>query len=98
MAFFGAAKSSKKGGPPKHYLFWGEGVPKKNFFFWGGAWGWRTNERPGSDHVTSGSIRGLKKNCTIWRKHPDRHSDGYGNSMTESAQWGRFSENPRHTH
>ena len=22
----------------------------------------------------------------------DRHTEGHGNSMTESAQWGRFSE------
>ena len=31
---------------------------KKNFFFVGGG---RTNERPGTDHVTLGQMRGLKK-------------------------------------
>ena len=33
-------------------------------------------------------MRDLKKNCIRWRKHTDGHCD----SMTESAQWGRFSE------
>ena len=51
-----------------------------------------TNETPGTDHVISGPMRGLEK-----KLHPmdqtDRHPDGFGDSMTESAQWGRFSEN-----
>ena len=34
---------------------------------WGG-----TNERPGTDHVTSGPMRGLEKNCTWWRKHTSK--------------------------
>ena len=54
----------------------------------------------GTDHVISGSIRGLEKNCTGWRKQIDRQidrqaetqTDGHGDSMTESAQWGQFSE------
>ena len=29
-------------------------------------------------------------NC---HRHTDRHTDGHGNSMTELAEWGRFSEN-----
>ena len=30
----------------------------------------------------------------FWQNHrqTDRQTDGYGDSMTESAQWGRFSE------
>ena len=55
------------------------------------GWG-RTNESPGTDHVTSGPMRGLKK-----KLHPmtqtNKQTDAYGNSMTESAHWGRFSEN-----
>ena len=34
-------------------------------------------------------MRGLEKNCTRWRKH----TDGHGDSMTNSAQWGRVDEN-----
>ena len=64
------------------------------FFFEGGA---RTNERPGTDHVISGPMGGLEKNCTRWRKQKDeqtdKKTDKHGDSMTESAQWGRFSEN-----
>ena len=48
-----------------------------------------TNERPGTDHVTSGPMRGREKNCTQWRKqthtHTDRQTDGHGDSMTESV-------------
>ena len=50
--------------------------------------GGKTNERPGTDRVISGPMRGLTKNCTQWRKQ----TYGHGNSMTELAQWGRFSE------
>ena len=38
-------------------------------------------------------MRGLEKNCTRWRKQTDRHTDGHGDSMTNSAQWGRVGEN-----
>ena len=37
--------------------------------------------------------RPRKKYCTQWRTHTDKQTDGHGDSMTESAQWGRFSEN-----
>ena len=36
--------------------------------------GGRTNERPGTDHVTSGPMSGLGKNCTRWRKHTYTHT------------------------
>ena len=52
----------------------------------------RTNERPGTDHAISWAIKGLKKNCTRWCRQTDRHGD----SMTESAHWGRFSENAKY--
>ena len=45
----------------------------------------------GTDHVISGQMRGLKKLHPMAETH--RHTDRHGNSMTESAQWGRFSEN-----
>ena len=48
-----------------------------------------TNERPWSDHVIWGPIRGLEKNCTRWR----RQTHGHGDSMTNSAQCGRVGEN-----
>ena len=38
-------------------------------------------------------MRGLEKNCTRWRKQTDRHTDGHGDSMTNSTQWGRVGEN-----
>ena len=41
-------------------------------------------------------MRGLEKKCTQWLRHTnrqiDRHTDEHGDSMTESAQWGGFSE------
>ena len=37
-------------------------------------------------------MRGLEKNCTRWRTQTDKQTHGHGDSMTESAQWGRFSE------
>ena len=55
-----------------------------------GREGGRTNERPGTDHVTSGPMRGLEKNCTRWRRQTHIQTDGHGDSMTESAQWVRF--------
>ena len=54
---------------------------------WGGG---RTNERPGTDHVTSGPMRGLKKTAS---NGANKQTSGHGDSLTESAQWGRFSEN-----
>ena len=54
--------------------------------------GGRTNERPGPDHVTSGPMRGLEKKLhSMAQNH--RQTDGHGDSVTESAQWGQFSEN-----
>ena len=44
----------------------------------------------GTDHVISGSMRGLRKTPS---DGANRHTDGHGDSMTELAQWGRFSEN-----
>ena len=40
-------------------------------------------------------MRGLIKKCTRWRKltHTERQTDGHGDSMTNSAQWGRVGEN-----
>ena len=74
-----------------------EGV-QKNF---GGVGGrgrerGRTNKRPGTVYVTSGPMRTLEK-----KLHPIAQTDiqtdiqthGYGDSMTELAQWGRFHEN-----
>ena len=40
----------------------------------------------GTDHVISGPIRGLNKNCIRCRRK-NRHSGGHRNSKTESAQW-----------
>ena len=41
-------------------------------------------------------MRGLEKNCTRWRRQTDRHTDtqtdGHGDSMTNSAQWGQVGE------
>ena len=55
-------------------------------FFEGG-----TNKRPGTDHVISGPMRGLGKKTAP--NGADKQTSGHGGSMTESAQWGRFSEN-----
>ena len=52
------------------------------------------NERPGTDHVTSGPMRGLERKMHSMA-HTDRHPDGHGNSMTELAQWGGLSEKKR---
>ena len=38
-------------------------------------------------------MRGLEKNCTRWRRTTDTHLHGHGDSMTNSAQWGRVGEN-----
>ena len=48
----------------------------------------------GTDHVISGPMRGLKKTASNGAdKQTHRHTDGHGDSMTELALWGRFSEN-----
>ena len=38
-------------------------------------------------------MRGLEKNCTQWHRHTSPHLHGHGDSMTNSAQWGRVGEN-----
>ena len=52
----------------------------KNLFLEGVQTHWReggergrNNERPGTDHVISGPMRGLEKNCTLWHKHINIH-------------------------
>ena len=50
--------------------------------------GWR----PQTDHVISGPMRGLKKNCTQWRRHKDIQIDGQGDSMSNLAQRGQVSK------
>ena len=52
----------------------------------------RTNERPGTDHVTSGPIRGLGKKLHLMA-HTDKQTNGHGDFMTNSAQWGQVGEN-----
>ena len=50
------------------------------YLFFGGG----TNERPGTDYVTSGSMRGPDKTAPDGaNKHTDRQTDGHGDSMTE---------------
>ena len=52
-----------------------------------------SNEWPGTAHVTLGQMRGLKKTAPyVTNIQTFRHPDAHGNSITESAQWGRFSE------
>ena len=74
---------------------------KKKFMFWvsrvGEGWS-LTNERPRTDHVISVPMRGLEKTATDVRNtHLDTAThhitSGHCNSITELAQWGRFSEN-----
>ena len=67
-----------------------EGLPKTNL--WGGEGG-RTNERPETDPVTSWPMRGLQENCTRLCKHQVILKHEHGDSITEFAQSGRFSEN-----
>ena len=49
-------------------------------------------------------ISGLGEKCTRWRRQTHILIDGHGDSMTESAQWGRFSSrendrpSPSHVH
>ena len=48
----------------------------------------------GTDHVISGPMRGLKKTASDGaNKQTNRQTSGHRDSMTESAQLGRFSEN-----
>ena len=49
----------------------------------------------GTDHAISGLMRGLKKMHLMAQtdKLTNKLTDGNRNSMTESAQWGRFSKN-----
>ena len=61
----------------------GWGVIYYYFFFGGGAGG--TNERPGTDHVNSGPMRGLKKLNPMAQNH--KTTNGHGDSMTELAPW-----------
>ena len=46
----------------------------------------------GTDHVISGPIRGLEKNCIPWRRETNKQTSGHCDSMTDPAQWGRVSE------
>ena len=47
-----------------------------------------TNERPGTDHVISGPMRGLEKNPAAdgTDRQTHTHSDRHGDSMTESEK------------
>ena len=55
---------------------------------------WRTNERPGTDHVTSGPMKGLKKmHPMAHREEEKKQANGHGDYMTVSAQSDQFSEN-----
>ena len=67
----------------------------EGFFYFLGGWGESTNERPGNDHVISGPMRGLEKKTASDGANTQTHkqTDGHHNSITKSAQWGRFSEN-----
>ena len=47
-----------------------------------------------TDHVISGPMRGFEKTVSDdANRQTNRQTDGHGNSMTESTQWGQFSEN-----
>ena len=46
----------------------------------------------GTNHVISGQMRGIKKTDNA-NKQTYRQTSGHRDSMTESAQWGRLSEN-----
>ena len=39
-----------------------------------------------TDHVISGPMRGLEKNCIQWRRQTDKLTSGHCNSTTDSAQ------------
>ena len=48
-----------------------------------------------TDHLISGPMRGLKKLQPMAQtnRQTEKQTGGHRDSMTESAQWGRFSEN-----
>ena len=49
--------------------------------------------RLGTDHLISGPMRGLKKAASVGaNRQIHRQIDGYFDTMTESAQWGRLRE------
>ena len=84
------------------FLFVGGLIFYLNFFFslvqifFGMEGDGGNNDRPGTDHVTSGAMRGLEKTAPM--AHTDRsQTNRHGDSMTEFAQWGQFNENPPHT-
>ena len=53
-----------------------------------------TNEGPGTDHVMSGPMRGLKKTAPDGAdRQTDKEKHGHGNSMTNLAKWGQVGEN-----
>ena len=58
----------------------------------GGREGGRTNKRPGTDYVISRPIEKMHLMAQTDRQ-TNIKTDGHGDSITESAQWGRFSEN-----
>ena len=65
--------------------------PKKKLF--GGGLDLDQRDK-GTDHVISGPIRVLKKNASNGaNRQTNTQTDGHRNSMSESTQWGRFSEN-----
>ena len=52
-----------------------------------------TNEMPGTDQVISGPMRRLKKTASDGaNKHINKQTNKHLDSMSESAQWGQFSE------
>ena len=40
-------------------------------------------------------MRGLEKNCTRWHRQTDKHTDGHGDSMTNSAKRAELVKNSR---
>ena len=39
-----------------------------------------------TDHVITGPMRCLEKNCIRWRRQTDKQTDGHRDSMTNPAQ------------
>ena len=55
------------------------------------AGGGLNNERPGTDHVISGPMRGLQKTASDGaERQTNTQTGGHCNSVTELAQWGRL--------
>ena len=47
----------------------------------------------GTDNVISRPMRDVKKTAPNGaNRQTDKQTDGHGNSLTKSTQWGRFSE------